>query len=310
MGFILLKIFLRSSASLFVFYHLLSVLIKMKINKLNEQEIDELLEFGEKFKERLEKEDLKKIEIYDDIDDEYYEDDKNDEGIINQIEKLYDRVNDLKKTKTETIKAVIGQMYKGVLIDNELSIRNGEVFAYKHHSNNWLSLSTIKEKILRGLHQVKKRVSEKNLDILEFILGFVNENDYNFRTKTIINFKLPKEYWFVSKNNRSAMGDLKSFDIKFIRIGFIKFENGKPEFFEDEQQKYNNSTSLSYNQEELLLKKYNKEIEELFEEHIKIKEQEIKLLQEEIERIKEKAGDLLIVAQLKKDNTGETTQWY
>lgn len=273
----------------------------MKINKMNEQELDELLDLSGNFKNELEaRKELSIIQSLQGEDDDDKQNDDDYKSISDEINELYNNLEDLRRKKTETIKAVIGQMYKGVLIDGKLSIRNGEIFWYKHHSNNYLSISSIKNELLANLHQIKSKITAKNLEILEFVLEFVDDENNNSRYFRV-NYKLPKHYWFgfLNRNNR-YQNDNRALSLQFQKVGLISFNNGRIEFFEDEKSNY--STGLTDNQERLILKRYEKEIRKAFEEHIKEKERHIENLKNEIEQIKLQAGELLIVAQLKKDN--------
>ena len=70
---------------------------------------------------------------------------------------------DLKDKKDILIGKAIGQMYNGILINNELTIRNGKLYSYRRRYH--LNANRVKEKILKNIHEVSEKISKENLGL-------------------------------------------------------------------------------------------------------------------------------------------------
>ena len=273
-----------------VYHFLVAMLLIMK--KLNEEQIDKELELGEKFLEKI-KEDL---EIFEEQDNNKEDNENNliTPNLKEKIQELLTKENKLFQKKNELIIEAIGQMYKGVLIENELSVNKGKIYHYKHHSTYGISTKVVKEKIQRNLHEVVEKISKKNknnVDILEFLLNLVEENEFN--TYQRIEFKLPQTYVFISLKSEGIEWD------KVIKINIKINANDISVEFEKGNER---SVYITEYQEHLLLLKFEKELTELLYDFKTNLINKNETLEAEIEQIKEKASHLLILSTLNRDN--------
>ena len=131
---------------------------KKKPKEISLQEIDEYISKSEKIFD-----DLKPI-----FDMKQIESCELPEKVSDKIKNKRQEITDLKNNKERTITKIIGQMYNGVLLTDSLSFRNGEIFEYRCQYHP--SIKRIKEKIMIKIHEVDKKLSPENMDILEFCL--------------------------------------------------------------------------------------------------------------------------------------------
>lgn len=262
------------------------------VKNMTMQEVEDDIEFGNRFIKKIEDDLMKIEEIHGDYSEEERENENDNKGII----KLnHEKQIELYEQKEELIKKIIGQMYRGVLIDDEISIRkDGEIFPYKRQSNNWLKTPQIKKKIISHIHEVSEKISANNMDILEFVLDLVEEKEDDGTLATI---EIPDYYFCDIDTDRND----KIEKIHFELINAIKIDwNGEINFnYNEGGNRYNNS--VSSRQEKLLIKKYSTLIEDTLKDYIAEQKKKIEKLENEIEKIKEKGRDLLTIATLKRE---------
>lgn len=261
------------------------------------QEVDEAIEFGNRFYEKI-KDDLITLKDIHNTTDESKEE---EEKII--IKSNKELKQNLVYEKEALIGKIIGQMYKGVLVDGEISIRkDGEIFPYKRQSNSYFHIQEIKTKILSHIHEVKEKISETNLDILEFVLSYVDEKERE-SSDIATTIKLPNFYYFCDMDTDYDDDTLEKIEFEKVNIIEVK-ANGEVYFYwqrSEENSRYN-STSLSEKQRQLLIKKYRKQIEETLKDLIDNQNKDISRLKDEVSKIKDKGSNLLVMATLKKES--------
>lgn len=279
---------------------------KKLVKDMSIQEIDECLDFGEKLKKRLEP-DFEKINEINEPLRTGRELDNPTNSSFSIINKNVSLISDLESKKEEIIKQAISQMYKGVLVDQEITIRSNDIYYYKSHRNN-IGLSSLKEKILKNLFEVREKVGDTNIDVLEFILQYIEEKKekgYSNDNNEDLNFVLPKSICLAKLEGSSNLSFEVVRRIKFKPNSEIEFHHEESEMYQENERSYRSYSSgvyLTDRQQTLILKKYEKEINEFLKEKINSQEVEINRIKQEISEIKEKAGTLLVIAQLKKDN--------
>lgn len=96
------------------------------------------------------------------------EDEEKNEDEDIKISGLRLEINRHKEKRIEIIKKVLGCLYNGVLIENELSFRQEGIYLYKH--KYLLGLSRIVEIIERHINQVKDKLDEEKFGVLQFLI--------------------------------------------------------------------------------------------------------------------------------------------
>lgn len=90
-------------------------------------------------------------------------------NVTDEITERRDKINEIKRDKEKKILVMLGQMYNGVIIPQQLTCRRGEFFHYR--CQYALNLNGVKEELLKNLHAVSEKITiSKNLDILEYCL--------------------------------------------------------------------------------------------------------------------------------------------
>ena len=176
------------------------------------------------------------------FDGEEYDDRINlSDNVTKEIKKKRENISEIDKKKEEIILKIIGQLHNGILIPKSLSFRKGKV--YKYQCRYELGVDTIREEVMKHLHEVANKLSKTNLDILEYVLNkkYTNPNPhitnstrddnkrqkiYKFPEIKIIE-KISPEYRYSSSGERTAT---KKFNIHFIN-GVTIEDNGEVNFF-------------------------------------------------------------------------------
>jgi len=205
------------------------------------------------------------------------------------------------KDKKEIIRKVIGQIHNGVLVPKEITIRKGKIFRYKAHNEYSIGLNEVKETILKNLHSVSEKLTDRNLEILEFVLGKIegrkqrncydNKNeDEDYKELKFDEIKILD----VDKDWRGNQ-ELTIYEINGVRVNkegnikFIKMEKGKC---------IDDNINISNRLHNLLYFKFRTSIENMSERYIKSLNDRIDKRTKEIDEIKKKGSALLMVAEI------------
>lgn len=236
---------------------------------------------------------LKSENENDENDDEF---DENYEIVKDTIRTLKTQKDELKIKLDNLIKDIIGLMYKGVLINNEMSIRNGKIYRFRARYD--LDTSRIIQIIKKHLQEVSEKLSETNLDILEFIISLYDENeprmeheDFEFDTLKLIN-----EIDFNDDDNINFK------KIKFETVNTLRINSYSN--FEFYEKKIDETTKcyLENNIKKMFFLKFKVQINELVNKFIKRLEDELKLKETYINEIGNKGKNLLMIKELRRDN--------
>ena len=230
-------------------------------------------------------------------------------NVTDEIKNKRQKISDLKGLKQETIKKIIGQLYNGVLIPESLSIRKGEVFEYRcqYHPQ----LTNIKRKIMKHLHEVSEKLSEENMDILEYCLERVSESDESYS-----NYSYGKRD-DEEKNKSFDFDEIKLIevrdeeksqkDITICYINNVKVDDkGKIEFRykymdkdeNDKDKEKIENPCLRETSESMLYKKFDKQIKDMAKDFIKDLDDDIKIRELELKEIKEKGSSQLMICEM------------
>jgi len=236
---------------------------------------------------------LKSENENDENDDEF---DENYEIVKDTIRTLKTQKDELKIKLDNLIKDIIGLMYKGVLINNEMSIRNGKIYRFRARYD--LDTPKIIQIIKKHLQEVSEKLSETNLDILEFIISLYDENeprmeheDFEFDTLKLIN-----EIDFNDDDNINFK------KIKFETVNTLRINSYSN--FEFYEKKIDETTKcyLENNIKKMFFLKFKVQINELVNKFIKRLEDELKLKETYINEIGNKGKNLLMIKELRRDN--------
>lgn len=83
-------------------------------------------------------------------------------------------IMNLQEKKSNLIRNCLGMLYKGNL-NHQLSFRKGEIFYYGRKS--FPNLNEIKEIMLRNIHDISKKTTDENMDILELLLFQIEDTN-------------------------------------------------------------------------------------------------------------------------------------
>jgi len=197
--------------------------------------------------------------------------------------------------KEEVICKIIAGMYNGILVEGRLSCRNGQVQPFRRSYR--ADLDDIKNIILQNLHEVRKKIkTEENLDILEYVLDKIPDNDGNSRNryryssydederKTLI---IPIESHFAKSSGRG----LETTYVKDMMVT----SSGEISFTDEEGGYYN---SVSQKVGSLLIMAHREEINRHCKNKMEELQKNIKEIQAELDEIKERGGNILTMATL------------
>jgi hypothetical protein len=219
-----------------------------------------------------------------------------EETISTTINDLREKIRKLKDDKEKTIKAILGQMYKGVIIPQELTIRKGKFYRYRCQYE--LDLTSIKQSLMRFLSDVTEKLTERNLDIMEFVLDKVEERSHYYRNNED---KQSRDYdfeeLFVVEFNDE---DIKEKEFSIYRINGVNLnDEGDLKFYykTGNQKEFVNLQEENYNQ---LYQKFREEIDKLGKEFVEELQSKIDTREEELKIIKEKGSNQLMVVELER----------
>ena len=229
--------------------------------------------------------------------------------VTDEIRERRDNINKIKQDKEKRILVMLGQMYNGVIIPQQLSCRRGEFFRYR--CQYALSLQSVKEELMKNLHAVSEKITvSKNLDIMEYVLekwdkdkDATSNSSSNYYSKRSEKEGKKKDFRFdevtlIENTNRSNDNPNTSFDFLHTN-GVCVFDNGNVEFF---YQLGNDRDNQSFQTENfnMLYKKFKNDINGLAEDFFKEVDDEIKARSDELEEIKLRGSHLLMSAELQK----------
>jgi len=204
----------------------------------------------------------------------------------NKIEKL----NKLREQKEELIQEAIGQMYKGTLVEGKLTIRNGKAKPFRRQYS--LGSIEIKGYVLGNLHEVRGKLSDENLTIIEFLFEKIDEDES--RNETELAF-LPIDNYILANNDYKKEGEMKVKVYDVIKITKTSYNikmracyKGQEIWLNDEEKK-------------ILLYRHREKLKEIISNLNKTVNSLIKTREQEIEDIKNQAKNLLIVSALQKN---------
>jgi len=236
------------------------------------------------------------------------------DNVTEEIKQKRKKIRDIDEKKESVILQIIGQLYNGVLIKEGLSFRRGKVYEYRRQYP--ASVSTIKEMVMKNLHEVSTKIKGNNLDVLEFMLQkyYTNPNSHiisrnrNYwgnkdgeKRQKIIKFP---EFKIVERRNKEIAE--KQFSI-FTLNGLIIDDDGKVQFFyEYKDEKGELKTEFPDLDSETfagLYIKFEKEIEDNAKVFIDELNGEIENAEKEMKEITDKGQNQLALAELmKQDN--------
>ncbi len=285
--------------------------IKPKTKEISLQEIDEYISKSESISNDLKPIfDMKQINSY-----------ELPERVSDKIKSKRQEITDLKSNKEKTITKIIGQMYNGVLLSKSLSFRKGEIFEYRCQYHP--SIKGIKEKIMTHIHEIDKKLSPENMDILEFCLDKIDDNDdshsYSYGSGYNDNEDKSKDFDFDEikliqiEDDERCEKELKVMIVNGVSVtdkGYIKFfykykidkkdENG--EKIKGEKVDEKDVPNLNDSSESVLYLKFENEIKEMSKEFIIELDNEIENRENEMKEIKEKGSSQLMICEISKDS--------
>lgn len=236
----------------------------------------------------------KSKEIYELVDNfdngENIEKTHNEEDLsIEVLENLSKEIKELKKSREDLTRVSIGYMYNGVLVSGDISCRRGKV--YRFRCQYALSNKHIKKSILKNLQEVEKKLSEPNMDILETLLEFIDENEPSYHTN--------------SEEHRIL--DLNDFRIAEFRDDGVRFKViAKLILEEDGELKAENDNgrtmSLDKYSKNMLMSKLKDELSKLSADFIASQTIKRDTLKSEVDTIKSKARNLLMLREMDRQN--------
>lgn len=235
------------------------------------------------------------------LPDEDKEDDFETSGELKKLTGLKDnprKYSDLFTKRNQIMRKIIGQMYKGSLITDEVNIRQGGI--YRKRKRYSLDLPPFCRIVKKHLSEVKEKLTPENLTLLEMIMDIV-ENEYSDwgdrpsddgETKDDIEFKLPQTE-VVSETTINSEGGVENITIR--RINKINLGEDGITFWEDGD--YSSLSLPSYVTKGLFLK-YEKDLINLGRDFIKSAEKKVVKLEKDIQILADKGGNLLAMASI------------
>jgi len=216
---------------------------------------------------------------------------KKQSELSNKVEKY----KNLLKEQEDKIRTIVCQMYNGVLVPEQLTIRRGEAYAYRCQYN--MQLSSIKQVILKNIQAVSEKLTDRNLDILEFVLNAYDENKEHKEEH--------RAHFFNKKINlieESYSNELNIKSIEGVQVnseGSVTFVKNDKDDNDDEDEEYSEIRLTTYHYNKMF-DKFNVEIKELTQKFIDEIDAKIKTEEDKIKEIKEKGSHLLMVAEIQK----------
>jgi len=247
------------------------------------QELKEYFDFCEKIKKELEAKEKTAQE----------------KAIITETKKRdMDLFNSCQIEKESMLKSILANLFKNnsVIIEGELSLRNGEFKRFRQHYS--ISLNEAKKIITEFANYLK--LNEEELKVLDICLDLIHDEDYEGGWREVIRglndrFKskgidIPNTCLFQSQTNQIYQSKPSLINCSKIIVN----PDGKVEFWNEQQ------TELTIENYNLLFYFFQEEIDNLNKEFDKEIQTELERTKKEIEILKEKCGKYLLVASLKK----------
>lgn len=219
-------------------------------------------------------EEVKKIEIPEDWDFKGLSDEEKRRDIRDKLEEF-----------NSCVLKIVGQMYKGVLIKEEVSIREDGIYPYR------MKYKMSAERLLDFLLKYKGEVENKlNMDVVNFILEkypLVKEA----RGKNFIQF------FALSEPQKLVLGDerYRSYYMETAMLKAIFYRNGELEFNDLNEREINVHTKELY----FIYNKFKSEIDKMVLKCSEEMDGVISDLQAILDDLKIKGGKYLIASNLK-----------
>lgn len=264
----------------------------METQTINEQ-IEQFKKLAEQIKSCALQEERKDIDIQDisNLEDEVVVMKEKFSNVYEDISKLFFKI--------------LGQMYNGVLIDEEITIRKGNIFKYKCQSSP--NAFTLKQELTANLPQVERKLGREKFALFSLLLNRlkVDNNGYGYRNgvscpnKEII-IKFSEPIISIEKNSYNTEFDMK--EMVGIRINqegitLLKQERKDYERYDDIETDFKPQIYSVYRNQ---IVSALKEVQAfLTEEYDKLE------VGKAINEMKTLGGDYLIVANLKQEKENE-----
>ena len=216
------------------------------------------------------------------------------------------RIIQAKFQKNRFVMQAIGQMVKGVFVEDWLSERKGKLFKYRQMS----PLTATDFKAILGRDEVKAlpfNIKIGTAEDIKWLLTMIEEdtNEINewqnsFDDYELISYQLPKPVYMIENDPREKRA------YKFHRVTKLRVNFNKKLVFTNDDPNEAGDIELSQDYENFdwwvcLVNKYKLEIEQMYKDY-STKAGEIAAQKEaEIEEIKKRYGKYLIIAQLRED---------
>jgi hypothetical protein len=232
-----------------------------------------------------------------------------DENLAEQLE------NNIKKLEIERevlLRKIIGTLYNGTLIANELTFRNGEVFKYKERSPI-NSLFSIKTKINEHLHEIEAKLKKKNdkaIDVLEYVMTKIEQMDKNNSINSQVQYifdncktkKIKLDEPLVIMNFETDYNDevKSSMENSTETINGIMIDSrGRIQLYDEDDD-----ISISDINEERIRRLYKGEVAEIQKGIVADLEKLKGKLEADIKEIKDKCSDRVMLLSLKNELNG------
>lgn len=158
----------------------------------------------------------------------------------------------------ETSKKAMGQLYRrgnGILLKNELSVRNGNIYYFRR--SYCPPLNRLLEKIFENIEEINKKISPEGIQLLYDIKKlFEDIKSIDYQSKEVINLDEPLVIFNLEYRRSNEYGQVEEASSIEIDEKGIKILNDRG-YDTLEERRY---TLLIYN-------KFKKEIDEAFERY-------------------------------------------
>jgi len=220
------------------------------------------------------------------------------ESVSETIQEKRRKISEIDNKKEELILKIIGQLHNGVLIKDRLSFRKGNVYEYRcHHPTG---ISTIKEYVMKNLHEVSEKLTKPSLDILEYVLQkhYTNPNSrFNNKEERQKIIKFP-ELKIIEKDSENIAK--REFNIITLN-GLMINDSGDIQFFYEHKEDGELKTEFPDFESGTfagLYIKFENEIEDNSQIFIQELDNEILNAEKEIAEITEKGQNQLALCEL------------
>jgi hypothetical protein len=263
--------------------------IRQNSKELSEQ-ANKFIEFDEDVTKKIEEKFKRQEYLIENLKDFEVHDFKKYNDKIEKVQSLQDE-------RGRIIRTILGNIYKGSLIENELSMRHGDIYEYRRQYP--IHLDEAKEMILKHIHEVSQKLSKENLDILEFVLNNIEEE----KGEVVIgSFDISPVMNFIEKNDRTSQYEIKKVNKVIITKNIwrveitAKFVNGETDLYI-----FDNS-DLPF---KIIAYRYKNSIKEIIDNIDKSIDSRISAINIQIEELKDKGKNLLMLAELSKQGEKE-----